>query len=150
MGATNLVRLFPDEMSPFDADRPEVLEHGYYEFILSKSWKGFVFRSAKLILTFRIITEGPYFGKHLYRCYNIKGLNKRGEIIPKGWHSDFVREYSALFGKPRRLREIGVRAFKNKILRGTVRTVEKDRKQRLLPDSLKYSVIDEFTEVVVG
>ena len=121
------------------------------EITLVKYFKGFMYgKVPKLILVFRIVTEGKYFGQHIYRCYNIKGFTKRKEIIPKGWHSDFVREYSRLFGKPRKLRDTGVRPYKTKIFSCTVRTVEKDSKQKPFPDDMKYSVIDEITRVIAG
>jgi hypothetical protein len=94
--------------------------------------------------------EGPYFGKRLLRCYNVAGFSNKKEIRLKGWSGDLCREYSRLFGTPRRLKEIGTRAYKNKIILGTVRTVDRDRKQRPLPKGLEYSVIDELLEVVAG
>lgn len=136
---------------PFDAERPILMPEGKYDVMLVRYWKGFLFgRAPKLILVFRVITEGDYFGKHLYRCYNIKGLSKRKDIIPKGWHSDFVREYGRLFGNPLKLRDIGVRKFKNKVFDCEVRTVSRDAKQRPLPDDMKYSVIDALLGVQVG
>ena len=134
---------------PLDADRPIKLPPEKYDLFLVKTWKGYMYRKApKLILVFRILTEGPYYGYHIYRCYNLKGFTKRKEIIPKGWHSDFVREYERLFGRPRQLRDIGTRQFKGKVIRGTVRTVERDSKQRLLPKQSQYSVIHELLEIV--
>jgi hypothetical protein len=140
-----------DVFNIFPDDPPVLLKLGIYEVTLHKHWKGILYgKSPKLILVFRILDIGPYFGKHIYRCYNIKGLTKRKEIIPKGWHSDFVREYSRLFGVPRKLRNIGVEQYKNKVFSCRPRTVTKDRKQKPLPDALHYSVIDELLEVKVG
>ena len=152
MSATaKVVQLVPDQDCPLDEERPVLIKPGTYEVALVRCWKGFLYgRSSKLILVFRIITEGSYYGQHLYRCYNIKGLTKRKEIIPKGWHSDFVREYSRLFGMPRKLRDIGVRQFKNRVFSCSVRTVKKDFKQRPLPDDMQYSVIGELLEVQAG
>jgi len=145
------LHLVTNDDATFDADKPILVKPGDYKLILSRTWKGYLYGKApKLILVFRILTEGSYYGYHIYRCYNIKGLTKRNEIIPKGWHSDYVREYSRLFGAPRKLKDIGVRQYKNKVFVGNVRTVEKDSKQRPLPDDMKYSVIDELTEVIVG
>lgn len=146
-----VLHLVTDNNSPLDAERPVLIKPGTYEVTLVRYWKGYLYgKSAKLILVFRITTLGPYYGKHIYRCYNIKGLTKRKEIIPKGWHSDFVREYSRLFGTPRKLRDIGIRQFKNKVFSCSVRTVKKDFKQRQLPDDMRYSVIDELVNVQAG
>lgn len=149
--STPALQLVTSEDTLFDADKPVLIKPGVYDLILSRTWKGYLYgRAPKLILVFRIVTEGPYYGYHLYRCYNIKGLTKRKELIPKGWHSELVMEYSRLFGMPRRLRDIGVRQFKNKVFKGRVRTVEKDYKQRTRPDDMKYSVIGELMEVKEG
>ena len=146
-----VIQLVPDHDCPLDEERPVLIKPGGYEVALVRYWKGFLYgRSSKLILVFRIVTEGFYYGQHIYRCYNIKGLTKRKEIIPKGWHSDFVREYSRLFGMPRKLRDIGIRQFKHKVFKCRVRTVKKDFKQRPLPDDMQYSVIDELLEVQAG
>ena len=145
------LHLVSNEDAPFDADKPVLIKPGDYEVTLNSYWKGFLYgRAPKLILVFRILDECPHFGKHLYRCYNIRGFTKRKEIIPKGWHSDFVREYSRLFGAPMRLRDIGIRPYRNKVFACRVRTVEKDSKQRPLPHDMKYSVIDELIKVLVG
>ena len=145
------LHLVTNDDTHFDADKPVLIKPGIYELVLSRTWKGYLYgRAPKLLLVFRIVTEGPHYGYHLYRCYNIKGLTKRKELIPKGWHSELVMEYSRLFGVPKRLRDIGVRQFKNKVFIGRVRTVEKDYKQRARPDDMKYSVIDELMEVIAG
>lgn len=146
-----VIPFIQDQDSPLDSERPVLIKPGTYEVALVRYWKGYLYgKSSKLILVFRITNFGPHYGKQLYRCYNIKGLTKRKEIIPKGWHSDFVREYSKLFGAPRKLRDIGIRSFKSRIFTCTVRTVSKDFKQRPLPDDMQYSVIDELLKVQAG
>ena len=146
-----VIQLVPEHESPLDSERPVLIKPGEYEVTLHKYWKGFMYgRAPKLILVFRILDHGPHFGRHLYRCYNIKGFTKRNEIIPKGWHSDYVREYSKLFSAPRKLRDVGIRPYKNKVFICKVRTVQKDYKQRPLPEDMQYSVIDELLDVKVG
>ncbi len=149
--ASNIAYISDHQNFPIEDERPVRVEPGAYEVVMHHYWKGYLYgKSAKLILVFRITTPGPYYGAHLYRCYNIKGLTKRKEIIPKGWHSTFVREYSALFGAPAKLRDIGIRKYRNKVFLASVRTVTKDARQRPLPKSLQYSVVDELTKIVVG
>lgn len=148
-----LILPFTPENTRFEDDeRPALMEPGIYEVALSSYWKGRLYggKAAKLILRFRLLSEGPYFGKLLNRCYNIQGLTGRGEIIPASWSSTLVREYSRLFGVPRKRRDIGVRAFKGKIFKARVRTVTHDARQRLLPKDLHYSVIDELLEIAAG
>lgn len=150
-----IINLVPDHLPRFNGDgaddKPVLMKPGAYDFVLASYWKGRLYgRSPKLALTFRVATQGPHYGKRITCWYNVKDITKRGEITPKGWTSDFVREYCKLFGAPPRLRDIGIRKFKNKVIRATVRTVTTDRKQRLLPECLHYSVIDELLEVVAG
>jgi len=134
-----------------DIDRPELLPDGVYSLVLVDSWKGLMYgRVPKLMLTFRIIDEGQYYGKQLIRCYNLKGFTKRKEIKPSGWHSNLVKEYSILFGRPNNLKQIGVRAFKSKVIKGRTRAVTKDAKQNPLHPNLHYSVIDALLSVEAG
>jgi hypothetical protein len=141
---------FDSDLS-IDPERPVLIKPGSYKVILIRYWKGYLYGGTpKFILVFKIISGGIHNGVHLYRCYNIKGLTKRKEVVTKGWHSDFVREYSKLFGAPRKLRDIRIVEFKNKVFVCSVRAVTKDYKQRTLPDDMRYSVIDELIEVYAG
>jgi hypothetical protein len=136
---------------PIDPDRPVFVKCREYDVIFVRYWKGYLYGGVpKLILVFKILSVGTYFGLHLNSCYNIKGFTKRKEIITKGWHSSYVREYSHLFGKPMKLRDIILKPFKGKVFRCSVRTVKKDFKQRPLPKDLYYSVIDQLLEVKAG
>lgn len=148
--SAEIIQFVPNNKNQSD-ERPVLVKPGLYEVTLVKTWKGFLHgRAPKLILVFRILDEGPYYGRHLYRAYNVRGFTDRKEIIPKGWHSDFVREYARLFGVPHKLRDIGVRQYKSKVFSCRVRTVERDYKQRPLPEGMQYSIIDEILKVDVG
>ena len=52
-----------------DTDRPILIPEGEYDFLLTNIWKGYMYggRAPKVFLTFRIMTEGPYYGQHLKR-----------------------------------------------------------------------------------
>ena len=105
-------------------------------------------RSLKVVVWFRIVSVGPHFGKVIPRYYNVKKLKgkpgKNGLFIP-GRSSDFIREYCRLFPEQlTRLDRIPLSAFQSSLIVGKVRTVKSDRKQKELPEPLKYSVIDEL------
>jgi len=135
-----------------DADRPILIDEGEYDFILTKIWKGYMYkgRAPKVFLTFRIVTEGPYYGQHLKRHYNVKGFTKKYEVIPRGWTSDLVREYTVLFRLPRTLKDIGLTKFKGKIIRGKVKTVKTNNRGKALAEPNWYSCIDELTKLITG
>jgi hypothetical protein len=128
-----------------------LVDAGNYQVTLVKAWKDVLFgKSQKLFLSFRIVTEGKFYGQHITHCYNIKGINKHGAIIPKGTDSKFVVEYSHLFGEPKNLADVGIRSFKGKIFNCSVRTIDKDFKQQPTPADRHYSVIERLTDVVVN
>ena len=144
--------LVTDIGSSIDTDRPILIPEGEYDFMLTNIWKGCMYggRAPKVFLTFRIVTEGPYYGQHLKRHYNVKGFNKKNEIIPRGWTSDLVREYTVLFGLPRTLKYIGLTKFKGKVIRVKVRTVKTNNRGKALAEPNWYSCIDELTKLITG
>jgi len=148
MTVTNIIPFEIETKCKLDDLRPVLVKPGTYDVILADHWKGQLYGGIpKIMLVFRIVSVGQYYGHLLSRCYNVKGFTKRKEIIPKGWHSDFVREYSKLFGLPEKLRDVGIGKFKQKVIQCSVRTVTKDRKQRDLPKELRYSVVSELLTV---
>ena len=151
MNAPDLT-LVSDTGLSIDTDRPILIPEGEYDFMLTNIWKGYMYggRAPKVFLTFRIMTEGPYYGQHLKRYYNVKGFTKKNEIIPSGWTSNLVRDYGRLWGLPTKLKDIGVTRFKGKVIRGKVKTVKKDFKGKPLPESLWYSRIDELIKIIMG
>jgi len=151
MSAPDLT-LVTDIRVSIDTDRPILIPEGEYNFLLTSIWKGFMYkgRAPKVFLTFRIMTEGPYYGQHLKRYYNVNGFTKKNEVIPRGWTSYLVREYTVLFGLPRTLKDIGLTKFKGKIIRGKVKTVKKDFKGKDLAEPNWHSCIDELTQLITG
>jgi len=151
MSAPDLT-LVTDIRVSIDTDRPILIPESEYDFLLTSIWKGYMYggRAPKVFLTFRIMTEGPYYGQHLKRHYNVKGFTKKNEVIPRGWTSYLVREYTVLFGLPRTLKDIGLTKFKGKVIRGKVRTVKKDFKGKALAEPNWHSCIDELTKLITG
>ena len=151
MSAPDLT-LVSDTGASIDTDRPILIPESEYDFLLTSIRKGYMYggRAPKVFLTFRIVTEGSFYGQHLKRYYNVRGFTKKNEIIPSGWSSYLVRDYGRLWSLPTKLKDIGVTRFKGKVIRGKVKTVKKDFKGKPLPESLWYSRIDELIKIIVG
>lgn len=107
-------------------------------------------RAAKVALKFRIVDPGPAFGKELERWYNVKrliGKPCRDGRFQVGPRSDFLREYLTLFpGAARRFDRMSFAPFRNVAILGRVETVTHNRKQQLLPEAMRYSIIRELLE----
>jgi len=151
MSAPDLT-LVSDTGVSVDIDRPILIPEAEYDFMLTNIWKGYMYkgRAPKVFLTFRIMTEGPYYGQHLKRHYNVKGFTKKNEVISRGWTSDLVREYTVLFGLPRTLKDIGLTKFKGKVIRGKVKTVKTNNRGNPLAEPNWHSCIDELTKLITG
>jgi hypothetical protein len=59
-----------------------------------------------------------------------------------------MHDYAQLFGSPRRLDRLSLSGLKGIVVKGTVRTVTKNWKQKARPECLTYSVIDSLTKVM--
>lgn len=131
-----------------EGDRPVLIAPGEYELAFQWHRTLYLFgRAPKVACYFKVMTMGPHFEMILPRYYNAKTLSskpRKGGAFKVGWHSDFLREYAALFGLPARLDRISTEAFKTAIVRGRVETVTTDSKQRQIPEPLRYSVIVEL------
>lgn len=113
-----------------------------------------VFNTPKIFIHFKIIDIGPYQGIRLYRAYRARELIGRPGKNGRFKLSRRSELYIALcwLYQARKMRpdRITLRDLKQLILKVSVRTVKKDYKQRLLPDSLHYSVVSEIKGIEVG
>ena len=138
-----------------EGERPVLLPPGNYDVEFVGFATSMLFTKAyKLRLQFKVVTMGEHFGTHISRFYNVTrligrvGQNGRFKV---GFHGDFLREFSKLFGTPVRLDRIPMTSFERKILLARVRTVEKaGTPPRWIPEGLRYSVISELITVKEG
>lgn len=138
--------------TPIDVvgEKPPLIGEGHYELAYDSRWIGYLYGNhPKLMIVFRVVSIGPAFGKKIYRCYNLKGINKKRGDFSVGRRSDFYFEYVRLFGHEPSTR-ISMTPFRNSILKASVRTVTTDYKKRLLPEPMKYSVVKELLSIEVG
>ena len=133
-------------------DKPPLIPSGKYDlsFQYYETLKLFGGRALKLVLWFRVVTQGEYFEVILPRYYNVTGIigkpSKEGNF-KVGWKSSFVREYAALFGLPRRLDRLSMSKYKNHIIEGHTHVVQQSTTHRSIPKDVQYSVIDELIRV---
>src|SRR5579862_2903985 len=132
-----------------DGYRPPLVLPVLYEFRFDYYETKVLFgRAPKLILWFTIVTFGEYFDRiQLPRYYNVTKLMEKPRKWGRfkvGYKSDFLREYSRLFGTPLRLDRIPMSAFEPVIVTAKVRTVSTGSKQEVIPPGLQYSVIDKL------
>ena len=130
-----------------DGERPALLTPGMYTVIFDYHETKQMFGSAlKVVLWFKVSEPGENFGKRLGRYYNVTRVLSRGRNgrFKVGWRSDFLREYTRLFGLPHRLDRIPMSNFSRDALVAVVRTVGQTSTQIAIPEPLQYSVIAEL------
>ena len=134
-------------------DLPPLVRPGLYQmaFVDFKTAMMFMGKAPKVIMTFRIVTMGEFFGIELNRYYNVKRIygkpQRHGRFKPSS-QGDFLREYMTLFnGKVSRLDRIPMSFFENVLIEGKVETVTRSRGKDI-PKQLQYSVINELRRVL--
>jgi len=79
----------------FPPPLPRVPEGDYTVAYVKHEYKTMFAGQPKLILTFRIIEMGEYFGTEVQRFYNVRRLAKSYRPLPK---ADLTREMQNVFG----------------------------------------------------
>ena len=129
-------------------DKPILIPDGQYTlaYLEHKTWL-FKGKHPKLTVTFAIQDFGEFYLSHINAYYNllrIKGKPSRNGHFIVGWKSDFMLDYSILFGTPVRKDRISMFKLRNIFVKATTRTVIKNRDQREYPEGLRYSVVDRL------
>jgi len=135
-----------------DEDLMPLVEPGLYTARYVRHETRQFFGSAyKAVFWFQITDFGPAFEVVVPRYYNVNKLvgkaGRGGKFVP-GRNSDFMREYCRVFpSRIKRKDRIALAALKDVLVKVRVRTTVKDRRQRSLPEPLKYSVVEEIVGV---
>lgn len=108
-------------------------------------------KAPKVVLRFRVVDMGSCFGVELERFYNVQKIigkpGKKGRF-KVGASSDLVLEFCRVCAdRIDRLDRLPLSLMNNSVILGDVHTVERNRKQKSLPELLKYSVIKELTGI---
>lgn len=131
---------------PLMPDGEYVMQYLYHETVIA-------FRAPKVILHMQIVQPGEHYGKRLIRAYRVKELIGR----PRKWgrfkltrHQELFLTFARLYDKRLRHDRFSLRALTKVLLRATTRTVTTDYRQRLSPEVLYYSVVDELVSIEAG
>ena len=133
-----------NELSP-------LVKPGKYQMVYVTRSTTYVYKTPKLVIRFRIVDSGEFFGVELERWYNCKRLigktGKNGGFVAKR-HGNFLLEYCTLFPtaftRDSRLDRISFKPFVNNLITGKVVTVKRNSRQRDIPAQLQYSIIREL------
>jgi len=129
------------------------IPNGIYRVVFVHHETAYAFRTAKVFLWFRIIEEGPYFGRMIYAAYRARKLLSKagkGGRFKLASGSELFRTICRVLDVKARPDRISVREFQKKVLRVAVRTVKTDYRQRELPEALRYSVVEDIIERETG
>ena len=123
-----------------DKDRPVLISPGTYEAVMI-DWKvnysGY-FKKHSLLMHFRIVEMGEFYGVVLPAWFNIQP--SKGKSIKAGWRSDFLRMYQECFNTRLDRRDrIPMHRFENVALMVEVETISKDSKGHSLGKINQYS-----------
>ena len=133
-----------------DKERPILIDPGTYDAVLV-SWKvnysGY-FRKHVLLMHFRIVEMGRFYGVVLPAWFNVKHTKSK-TTIKAGWRSDFLRMYQECFNiELERKDRISMAPFNNALLRVEVITIEQDAKGQPLGKINHYSRIKRCLGVI--
>jgi len=112
-----------------------------------------MYKTPKLFMHFEIVDLGAYCRTKLYAPFRVAGLigkEGRNGRFKLGIRSELFLTLCRLQPKVIRPDRISLRGFKGALFKIRVRTVEKDYRQRPLPEFLKYSVVDAILSVEAG
>jgi len=137
-----------DAISPLVPEGDYSMSYKYHE-------TGKAFNTPKVFVYFSIVEPGPYLGICLYRAFRVRGfIGKHGKNgrFKLGKRSELFLALCRLDERDSRLRpdRVSLQALRNTVIKASVRTVKTDYKQRRLPESLRYSVVDELLSVEAG
>ena len=130
-----------DDELTIDGGGPVLIPPGDYDAQVLNIRKITKFNRLMYQMRFQIVSMDPFNGTVLEAWLPFPDGGK----LAKG--SKLVRWYLALEEWGRKDR-VSLKAFRGRLLRVTVRTVERDYRQKLLPKSSRYSVVDEVVETV--
>ena len=124
---------------------PPAIPDGEYQAAFIKAEKKRMWGQQKIFLLFQIITAGEYFNVKLFLACNVPNKLTISSKYYRAW-------VVATGRRPDRFeaQRMTPKVFQGKAFLVQIRTVKKDADQRLLLPALRYSVIHQLIEKVVG
>jgi hypothetical protein len=105
----------------------------------------------KVYLNFRMVDPG-FIGQEIFAAYNVKGLigrPKKNGSFKLTRRQDLTLQLATIMPNFR-LDRVSLRPLISRTVEVSVRSVVKDYRQRALPVSLQYSVVDKILAIVDG
>ena len=138
-----------NEKESHSHEQPILIEPGNYAAVMI-DWKvnysGY-FKKHSLLMHFRIVEVGEFYGVVLPAWFNIQP--SKGKSIKAGWRSDFLRMYQECFNTRLDRRDrIPMHRFENVALKVEVVTISKDSKGHPLGKINQYSRVRRCLEVL--
>jgi hypothetical protein len=128
---------------PREADELPLIPEGVYRVTFRRHKIVRRFDRDVLELWFDVSDYGEHFGKRLVRYYPVRASEKRRNFTARP-RSDFVREYTKVFGQRPRFGTASLEALGRHIIVARVATTTTDHRQEKLPEALHYSTIREL------
>lgn len=132
-----------------DIESP-LIPDGEYEVILESfcTWN-FMGRQPKIMLEFRIVSPGEFFGLRVPGYYNVSkligkpGRNGRFKVAKR---SNFVRDFARVFPDFTftRFDRMPMSKLFGIVLVTNVKTVKNGFDQRRIPESVQYSIVNQL------
>lgn len=134
-------------------DEFDIPKGKYSACLIDASTKLFFFgRSPKVVLTFRILDMGPYFGKMVrgfYAVKRIKGKPRRNGTFEAGPRSRLLRDISKLTDSRPPTDHVPERIIDAAIFEIEVRLVDTVSSEKLT-ESMQYAVVDRIVRRLQG
>ena len=128
-------------------DEFDIPKGNYSACLIDASTKLFFFgRSPKVVLTFRILDMGPYFGKMVrgfYAVRRIKGKPRRNGTFEAGPRSRLLRDISKLIDSRPPTDHIPTNIIEAAVFDIEIRRVDRANGEAL-SDSMQYAVVDRI------
>ena len=99
-------------------------------------------RQAKVFIHLRLIDAGEYTGRVLFRAYRVRRIVGRRFIV--GPRSDLLMMVCRILDHRARPDRISLQGLRHILVVVRTRTICTDRRQRQLPTTMHYSVVDEI------
>lgn len=144
-----IIRLSVADDIRFECDERPLLPDGEYQAVYVHHETHYTFRTPKVYIWFRVVTQGEWFGKMLYRPYRVKSLTGKprkngGFHVRRG--SDLFMDLARVLEMKARPDRVSASVLAGRVWRVRTRTVTRDYMQRLLPEWMRYSVV----ETIIG
>ena len=126
---------------------------GDYEAVFVRHETALLLKTGKVFLWFRIVTPGSHFDAEIcrpYRCREIIGRPGKGGRFKLNRGSDLFKDLARLLDVARRPDRISLQDLRGSVWIIRTRTVDRDHRQRPIPEAARYSVVSEILHAAAG